>query len=348
MPFTIQELTNVGNAALDFHVRGPALAQTIQDRPLMKFLESKKKSFTGGKGLITIPVKGDWTTAIQGYSHNDQVNYSNPANIKRVSYQWKEIHAGISVTFTELKMDGITVEDSTTGKTTSQHSDAELTQLTSLLEDKLNDMGEGYARTFNSMLWKDGTQDSKQVPGILSLIIDTPSVGTTGGLDRAANAWWRNRALVGASKITASAANQTLTNTLRSEVRQIRKFKTNPKFGIFCGSDFLSGLELEVQAKMNYSLNGVASGPTDIAVDGISLKGIGTFIYDPTLDDLGYSKRCYVIEQDSIKLMPMEGEDKKTHNPARPYDVYALYRAMTWTGGLVAQQLNACGVYEIS
>lgn len=348
MAFTVQELNNMTNAALDFYVRGNAISQTIQNKPLLKLLDAKKKTFPGGKANISIPVKGDYTTAIAGYSHNDIVSYSNPANMKRVVYPWKEIHAGIAVTFTELKVDGITVTDSTTGKSTSEHSERDMTAISNLLEDKLEDMGEGWARTFNSMLWKDGTQDSKQVPGILSLIIDSPATGTTGGLDRASNTWWRNRAAVGANKITASASNQTLTNYLRNEVRQIRRYKSNPKFGILCGTNFLAALEQEAAGKMQYTQTGLAKSATDLGIASITIKDLGEFIYDPTLDDLGYDKRCYIIEQDSIRLMPMEGEDMKTHNPARPYNVYAMYRAMTWTGGLVAQQLNTCGVYEVA
>ena len=48
-----------------------------------------------------------------------------------------------------------------------------------------------------------------------------------------------------------------------------------------------------------------------------------------------------------LKLKVMEGEDRKTHTPARPPEKYVLYRAMTWTGGLCAQQLNGMGVYSI-
>ena len=44
----------------------------------------------------------------------------------------------------------------------------------------------------------------------------------------------------------------------------------------------------------------------------------------------------------------MEGEDNKVHAPARPHDVYALYRSMTWTGGTVVKRMNSSGVHAIS
>lgn len=349
MPFSSAELANIANAALDFYVKGPALSQTIQDKPLMMALNKNKKTFPGGKGNISLPVKGDYTTAISGYSHNDTVTYANPANIKRVVYPWKEIHAGISFTNTELKIDGLSVVDSTTGKDTTEHSDREITVLTDLLEDKLEDMGEGWARTFNSMLWQDGTQDAKQVPGILSLIVDAPTTGTTGGLDRATATWWRNRSLVGTNKITSSVSGQTLSKTLRAEARQLQRYSKNANYLWLAGSGFMKGLEAEVFEKGVYTQQGfINNGKNDIGMSDISMRGVGTCQYDPTLDDLGFQWRCYFIDLNAIKLRPMDGEEMKTHNPARPYNQYVFYRAMTWTGGLTAQQLNSSGVYEIT
>lgn len=348
MAFSAGELSNIANAALDFYIKGDAFSQTIQNKPLLNALIGKQKTFPGGKGNISIPVKGTYTTAIAGYTHNDTVSYSNPANIQRAVFPWKEVHAGIAVTLTELKIDGISVADSTTGAKTVEHSDRELTAITNLLQDKLEDMGEGWARSFNSMLWRDGTQDANQVPGLRALVTDVVATGTVGGIDRATAAWWRNRSLVGANKITASAANQTLTKTLRSEFRQLARYGGKPDL-ILCGSDFLNALESEVAEKGIYTQQGfVKNGKTDIGLPSISMMGVGEFVYDPTLDDLSLGKRAYFIDSSKIQLYVMEGEDRKTHNPARPFNQYVLYRAMTWTGGLAATQLNSSAVYEVA
>lgn len=346
MAFTAGELANIANAALDFYIRGGALDQAVQDKPLLKAMMDKQKTFPGGKGNISLPVKGDRTTQLMGYTHNDTVTYANPANIKRVVYPWKEIHAGITFTGTELKIDGISVTDSTTGEKTTEHSQREMTVLTGLLEDKLDDMAKGWAEGFNKMLWLDGTQDAKQVPGVQSLITEAPATGATGGLDRVANVWWRNRALTGASKIVSSPTNQTLIKTLRAETRQLRRYGGRPNF-VAAGSVALAKLEAELTEKGYYTDSGFASSKNDVGVSTISMKGIGDFQYDPTLDDLGKSDYIYVLDLNHITLRVMEGEDKKQHTPARPYDKYVYYRAMTWTGGLSADQLNANGVYQV-
>lgn len=346
MAFTSQELANIANAALDFYVRGPAFSQTIQSKPLYDKLRKGQKTFPGGKGEISVPVKGEYTTTASGYTHDDTVTYANPANIKRAVAKWYEIHAGINITGTELKIDGISVVDSVTGAQKSEHSQRELTVLTGLLQDKLEDMSEGWARSFNEMLWLDGTQDAKAVPGILSFILDNPTaVGTTFGIDRVANPWWQNRASIGIT--VTDPADQTLVNTLQKEFRQLRRYGS-PKHAFFAGSDFMEAFEKELRAKGNYTDSGWANkGRIDAGIADIAFKGVEV-VYDPTLDDLGKEKYGYVLDLNAIKLRPMEGEDMKRHNPARPEDKYVYYQALTWTGGLIANQLNTSGVYSIA
>ena len=89
------------------------------------------------------------------------------------------------------------------------------------------------------------------------------------------------------------------------------------------------------------------AGDTEFGMADLSFKG-KKIIYDPTLDDLGESKRMYVIDTKHIYLDTMQGEDMRTHTPARPAEKYVLFRAMTWTGGLVCDQRNSSGVYEIA
>jgi hypothetical protein len=196
----------------------------------------------------------------------------------------------------------------------------------------------------NEMLWLDGTQDSKEIPGIRSFILNDEDAGTTGGISRGVNTWWRNRQLTGASKITHSTSNQTLTKTLRAEVRQLRRYGGKPSM-VLCGSDALERIEAEIHEKGVYTQEGFAKN-IDLASPGITMRGVGKFMYDPTLDDLGLEEYIFMIDPSKLHLMVMDGEDRKQHTPARPYDRYVMYRAMTYTGGMIAKQLNCHGVYE--
>jgi hypothetical protein len=314
MPFTAQELNNIANAAIDFHMKGKPFDQSIQEKPLMKALKAREKEFPGGKDYITWRAKGVHTTTIQGYSHDDEVGYANPANIKQGQANWYEIHAGISI-----------------------------------LEDKLDDLDQGWADDFNLMCWKDGTQDAKEVPGIQSFIRTAPTTGTVFGLDVAANSWYRNRTNLAIASSSATWANQPVVRALQQDFRQLRRYKGMKPTHMFAGSDFLDAIEMELRAKGDYTNTGWAKngGTIDASVADVSFKGL-TFEYDPTLDDLSLQKYCYILDLKNIQLMPMSGENMKTHAPARPEDKYVFYRAITWTGGLIAKGLRSSEVMSIA
>ena len=355
MAFTTAEIDNIANAALDYYIdRGSVFSSTIQDKPLLAAMDAKAKTFPGGKGAVSVGVKGQYDSALAGYTHNDTVNYVNPAKIKRAAYSWKEHHIGIGVTLTELKRDGISVVDSLSSDSLKNNRGREETALANLLEDKLEDMAEGYARGLNGLLWGDGTADAKGLAGIRSFVKDTPAAAgqTVGGIDQnaTANAWWRNR--VNLAVATTSTGDEMLT-FLNSEFRQLQRFGGKPDVAL-CGSDFMDRLTKELRARGYYTQSGFARG-TDIKHGDVTYGGL-IFKYDPTMDDIGttlggstnYSKRAYVLDSSKLCLYYMENEKMAKHSPARPHNQYVMYRALTTTGCLAATQLNCHGVYQFA
>ncbi len=345
MPFTVQELENAANAAIDYHFkRGKVVSQTLQDKPLLNALMAKESSFPGGKENITVRVKGVYTTGIQGFEHDDDVGYGNPANIKQAVYPWKLIHAGIKLTMHELLKNGISIVDTETGASTREHS--EEVRLANVLDDKLEDMQEGTDRGMNLMFWRNGTQDPKLVPGVRSFVVDDPTTATVvGSVDQGSNTWWRNRAALGLS--AADASLQVVVQKLQKEFRQLRRFGGNPSL-LLAGSDFLDWFERELRAKGNYTLEGWSGkGMIDASVADVAFKG-KPIQYDPTLDDEGLAKYLYVLDSKHIYPKAIEGESMKKHNPARPETKYVCYKAVTWVGGLVCDQRNCHGVYSIA
>jgi hypothetical protein len=370
MAFTAAELTNITNASLDFYLnRGNTFKQSIQAKPMLALMEAGKKTFPGGKGNISLGVKGDYgaggvNDSVVGYTHNDTVNFYTPANIKRVNYMWREHHIGLTLTHTELKIDGISVTDETgDGASTSEHSDREMTVLVNLLQDKLEDFGEQYSRTMNKLMWGDGTADAKALAGIQSIIVPNPTVGTVGGLDRAVNTWWRNRAYTtamgtavaatpalaqwGGAPITSSPTNGgALLQKLTTEYLQLVRYGAKPKKAL-AGSAFLSALQVERRANGFYSMTGPDKSQS-ISVGDAILPGGTVPEYDPTMDDLGLSKRMYWWDPKHIYLMAMEGEWNHQFTPSRPTNQFLIYKSLTHTGQMVAQQLNGALVIDIA
>lgn len=355
MAFTVQELENIAAAAIDFHFRrGKVTSSTKFLKPTLEKLENATKEFPGGKGNITVRVKGNYSTTIQGFSHDDQVNYVNPANIRTATFPWKLIHAGISFSMQELLEDGISVTDSQDGKNTSEHSEREMTALANLLQDKLEDMQEGIDRGFNIMYWSNGSQDATQVPGITSIVQPTPTAsGTVGGidvtqLDSRGYAWWQNRASLAIDG--SNPANLNMTAKIQFELRQLRRYGGKPTY-FPAGSTWLDNMEKELRSKGNFTMEGWAkSGKLDFSVSDLTFKGID-IIYDPVLDDLtinGVTGAKYAMLMDPRHLYPMviSGENMKDHAPARPENRYVFYRAKTWAGGMIADQRNCHGLYS--
>lgn len=371
MAFTAGEIASIANASLDYYFKkGGQFDQTIQEKPLLKLWEGSKKEFPGGKGNISLAVVGTYgdgsgNDVVKGYTHNDAVNFFTPANIKRANYPWREHHIGLTLTHTELKIDGISVVD-TNGERTSEHSKRELTVLVNLLEQKLFSLGEQYARTMNTLMWGDGTTDAKALAGMRSIIKDNPCTGTVGGLDQTAATgftWWRNRAFTaamatqigsvpgdaisGGGPITSNVANGgALLQALQRQYLQLIRYGGKPTKA-YAGSLFIDALMTERRANGYYTITGFDKSQ-DVSVGDTILPGGTKVEYDPTLDDLGYTKRLYWFDPKAIFLMGMEDEWRVDHTPARPYNVFVLYKSITSTGQVVATQLNSSMVMDIT
>ena len=362
MPFTAQELANISNSVLDNHLfKGQVFKQARQAKPMYDAFDSAAKEFPGGKGKVTIRVaRGTDGPGLQGYTHDDIVTYGNPTPTKQVEYPWKEMHQGIGLTHTELKHDGITVIEDGAAQTTREKDGREEFALANLLQEKLDEMNEGYLISMDSLLHGDGTGDTKAISGIRSLILDDPSSGTTGGLSRSAFSWWRNHAATTAAQAAGSGDDAVTSSTdgggallqyLQKQYRQMLRFGT-PRHRCFAGSDFLGAQEKELRANGSYTdrgfrNRGAVNGGMNTIRNGVPFLS-WDFEYDPTLDDLNLQKRAYIIDMNAVMLYYMRGEKQKRANPARPYDRYVMYRGVTTTGVLAAKQLNTSMVIDIA
>lgn len=346
MPFTLEQVEQVANSTLDFYMdrNKKAIRQHIQEKPLLSTLRPMQKSIPGGQGRVSIPVIMETSSTLQGFQYDDTVTYGSPAKNRRVSYPFRLFHIGIQTTMHELIHEGISVAETETGKSHTEHSDRELVRLTEIFENKVRDMDEGFDHDLNLLFWQDGTQAALAFPGVTSLIVDTPTAGTiVGGIDQSANPKWQNRSNL-AITLGADASTQAVLRTLDLELPQLRRFGGKPNKAM-CGSAMIDRIKAEQRAKGNFTLTGW-SKKQDLSVADAEFNGI-EFYYDPTLDDLGFSKRMYVLELGPNGIFPfvVEGEDEKKHNPARPEDKYVFYMAKTWVGGLGCKRRNGCGVY---
>ena len=135
---------------------------------------------------------------------------------------------------------------------------------------------------------------------------------------------------------------------MQDELLQLRRYSDGPNKWIG-GSTAFSALTQELRSKGNpFYTNFTVNGAMEMGQADITIVGLGKFTYDPTLDDLGYGDYMYMMANKHVKMFVMEGEDMKKRTPLRPYNKYVLYRAVTLTACIAADQLNCNGVYQVA
>ena len=60
--FTVAEIQNIANAAMDYYLAPETFYQTVQNPPFWKKLSPMKKVFPGGNGGIELAVTRPWRT----------------------------------------------------------------------------------------------------------------------------------------------------------------------------------------------------------------------------------------------------------------------------------------------
>lgn len=368
--------THIGDLSLTYYLRGPAISQTMQDKPLLRLLEEKAKDIPGTGGAsrtVAVNVQGTYMSDtpgfLQGYTQDQSIAFNQSDNTRQASYTWYEQAASLIITETELKQGGIQITDN---MKESKASDAAISIVTDVMENRISDFMESWKRAKNLMYWQDGSADPNYTPGVLSIVTDDPTSGTIGGIasgngirGSSATWWWYNRARVGGlayqvgtgmnaitsptgPKITPSATDQTLSRILRAELRQLRRFGGNPKVAL-CGAQFLDALDYEYQNKGLYTIEGFSSGgKNELGINKISLNGLGMFEYDPTLDDLGLSKRCYILDLTKMQRRPLAGNADKMRSPTRPYNYFVFLKTITDASALACTMRSCHGVYEVA
>lgn len=353
--YSANEIEAIGSRLLDFFLKTEVKDSVTFDKPTMKKMVAKRKSFGATKGKISAPVRlahGNAGTndGLKGIGPGDQLDFYNPSNERRAEVERRKMHMGIQVTEDQLEDAGIRVTDNRrqpSGGGTDVHP-----VLISTLTSTYGDLNEQWDEKFNSLLWGDGTADPKALAGLRSIILDDPTQGTVCGLSGGLNADWRNRAYTaahaasgGTGAITSNvAAGGELMQILQKDNRQLMRFGSKADMRP-SGSDFMDALEREMRANGQYFQTGAGGG--DIEVKKLNLGGI-EFYYDPELDNIGRAKYSYAFDSRDICLYVREGLWKQERTPSRPYDRFVFHHSVVTTCNLLTDKRNGSAVYQIT
>lgn len=322
--------------------------QHIQDKPLLVRLQEKAKEFGSGANYVSEGVMGALMYLKPGFyvgiSGSDVLVFKSSDGALQSQNQIGWGHCGLQITRDELLQQGVLLTQGKTKTTTEEKG-----KLLELLDTRSADFSVSAKIARNTMVWGDGTADAKLMPGLRAIIVDDPTaVQVVCGISTA-NTWWRNISATGVGgadpKLVYSKADQTLTERLSSYDRQLRRYGGNPD-SWFAGSDFCDGVERESRAKGMNTVTGWYDKKTNIKVKGV-MVGEYEIIYDPTLDDLGMSKRCYCFDSERTRLRPQKGQWASIEDRPEPTDQFIISKSMTDRGAMTCRQMDCNGVFEM-
>lgn len=345
MPFTAPQIAAASKTALDYHLRNKPIDQVGHDLPLLKLLQSIKKTFPGGKQYVTEQLRIARNSSFQWYRGDDTVTYNTRNPVEQAQFEWGGWHDGFSMDEDELLQNGIILTDDGSAKA----SEAEKIQLANLLEEKVFALEQGAKESFDYQLHLDGTQNAEAVPGLDLLISTTPAVGTVGGINRATATYWRNNVATG-------LATSAMVGAMEAMLRACRKYGGFQGI-ILAGTSFIDAYRAQAKDEIarHVVVNGGSTAKLDAGVEELYFRGV-PIVWDPTFDDLDaalnptidWAKRAYFINKNTMKLRPADGHDMIARNPPRVYNQYVHYQGLTWKGALTINRPNGNGVVAIA
>ncbi len=345
MPFTAEQISYAGKAAIDFIVRKKPEDLYNTDRPLLKRLQATKKSFPGAKQFINEKLRITNDSNFQWFGPDEAVTYNRKRTLEEANFAWGSAHDGFALTEEELLQNYISItEDKNASATTSEKH-----QFINLMKENTETLMLGYKEKFDYELHLDGTQDVDSVPGLDALISTTPLTGTVAGIDRsvtANQAFWSNR-------VKLDVAIAALIEEMEKMWRDCTRLGGSQPNFLLAGTVFVDAFraatKLDVARQMNINERGGTS--MDPAVNDLFFKGV-QIIWDPVMDQLEsdlsptqeWDSRLYMLNTRFLKLRPAQGQDMVVRRPPRAYDRYTHYWGLTWRGGFTITNPTAMGV----
>lgn len=350
MPFTVADLTDNAVFLLDKFKRDKKpkdIIVHIQNKPLLRKLLDGKEEYGSGKDNFSEPVQGalmsDNAGFYAGVQGDDTLTFNNPSAAVDTQFPFRMMTAGLQMTRDDLMKHGIDVQPNSTGL---QFTAEEANRLADFMGTKQKDYEESKMIARNKMLWGDGSGDPKMIAGLQSIITLDPTAGSCGGIART-NAWWQHIARTGVGgalpKVSYSRTEQLLTQTLDYDFIQLGRYGAVTDIWL-AGSDYIDAVKREMRAAGQQTVTGWADAKTGILIKGIKV-GPYEIEYDPTLDSLGFAKRCYAFPSKTVKLRPMKGHWDRNEPRNEPAD-QLLYMIATIDRGTLSQaQPDGCLVH---
>lgn len=349
MPFTDEQLAYAAKVSLDFYLKNrPPVDQINIAHPLYKRLDSKKKNWSGGLQNVVEQLRYTNDSNFQSYWGPSEVTFNNKRTIDQAKFAWGNCFDGFEMDEDQLAQSGIKM---TTDKS-AVASDAELIQLTNVLEENNETLMKGFENGLDLALHRTNSNDENLPPGLDHLIQTDPSVSSVvGTINQSTSTWWRNYAAMNLNP-------DDLINEMEIAWRECTRYGGQTPDFILVGSDFLDAYR--EQAGLTINRNVFNGGNTkggvslDAAVTAVYFKNV-ELVWDPAMDLLDeedspaipWAKRCYFINTNTVKLRPIEGYWMVDRQPPMVYNRFVHYFGLTGKYAMTINKRRANAVLSI-
>ena len=203
------DISQLGYVALQNYLKNKPIDQVATERPLLKALMAKKKTWGGGKENIVEQIRTGYDNNFEWFGDtslntSDTVGYNTRDTIRQAYYPWNSAHDGFQFSEDYLIGNGILIGDSQSPRNSSS---AGLVQLTNVFNESMDVLRLGFEKILDQSLHLDGTISvgggtstaNKAINGLDFLVPFDSRSGTVGGINRATagNEYWRNNFDVG-------------------------------------------------------------------------------------------------------------------------------------------------------
>jgi hypothetical protein len=311
--------------------RKDVIAVDRKEMPLLDKLFSNMKEDAGqAGGQTTVLLKTAGNQDIQFWERRDVLGFTENYIDLSLAYSFYNIHMGLEVVHHDLLNEGYTiVYNGPRGKNFAKKNSAdELNRLADILQEKIETHLDNWKVKLDLAFHRDGTYDTKAIPGLDALVSLTPTVGTIGGKSRS-NPVLQNTVATGATTTNGGNLYTKMVQTLRACNLNGRGRGARVDT-LVAGSAFIDGYTAWRQNNNFYVQTKASSiGKIDIGIADGDLEFMGMpIVYDPTMDYLdtiesptfAWSKRCYFLASKAIGLRSPSGMNGQFSAPTDPSD----------------------------
>lgn len=348
MPFTTEQLSYAGKAAIDYFLKNDPIDQVNTERPLLKMLMGKKKEYAGGLQYVVEQLRTSNDSNFQSYFGDGQVSFNRKRTLDQAKFSWGSFHDGFGLNEDELAQNGISMTDDRN----SVPTDAEKVQLTNLLTENTETLKLGFQEGFDLMLHRDGTQSPTDIAGLDLLVAIDPTTSTlVGTINQNTNTFWRNN-------VSLDIAEADLLDEMEIQWRECTRFGQSAPDFIIVGSKFLDAYRRASGQTINRQIHSPGNEKGGVSLDGsvtkVYFKGV-ELVWDPVFDVLdtldapaqAWAKRCYFLNSRFMALRPIKGHWMVSRKPPRVYDRYTHFWALTAKAAMTISKRNAMAVLTI-